>query len=838
MLHLITESNGRPSVSFETCPSKGATVSRGLVCFLCLLAVLFGVSKPARGQITYRASFSESNLIFDREKGFDVVSLKGCLRTRPPGYPDLPSKIVHLILPADGDLVDVSVTAAHEVILEGQFLIAPAQPDRRTDGSSATGWIKPDPVIYNCDSLYPSGPVEVVHEGYMGGTHLVALTLHPLQYQPRLRKLLFYKHLEISLALDESHDLPTRSVLQRRSERAQRLHEEVLSRFVVNKKDASGFICRNLDPVLFKGKAGVSTFPEYLVVTSGELRSAFLPLVEWKTQKGTLAGIVRTDSILSVYSGRDDAERLRNFLIEAYQNGTSWVLLGGDEDVVPIRYAYPYRYGTPADPTYQQICDLYFSDVDGEWDLDNDGIWGQPNHDTPDVYPDLFVGRVPCDDTTEANAFVDKLLSYERNPGAGTADYLTRALWICSDYMRDWNDGEGQHNFLSQYVPSHFYQDLSTLIEYPTGDAPNPVSPDGETCIRIMNQGWGIIGVLAHGKSSAFVAKSHLDNGNPKSWVTTFPGQGDGHGHLPNLENGQKCGIMYSISCSQSAIDADKYPDLGGEPCVGELYPSADKKAGVAFLGCSRSGLVGGSLALFAEFLTKLFDGGLRHHLGVAEALSKCVDPSRPSVYYGHNLFGDPEMPVWTEIPSVLEVAHPEEVPQGRPTIDFFVSSQGNGIGWALVCLCLGGRIVFTGETDQGGHLSCELNLDDVGEMSVVVTKANFLPYEHFITVEEGEVAEIVSFRLFQNYPNPFNPATTIRFSVGGEQNPVHTKLQIYNLLGQEVRTLVDETKSVGEHKVVWDGKDDSAEDVASGIYLYRIQAGGFTQAKRLVLLK
>ncbi|MGB7062690.1 MAG: C25 family cysteine peptidase [Candidatus Zixiibacteriota bacterium] len=835
MIRLITEWNGGPPVSIKTCSKKGAITRRGLTCFLLLLAALFRVSGSAQAPVKHHASFSEADLIFDRKNGFDVVSLGGCVRTHPPGHPDLPSRIIHLILPGDARVTDVSVSDAREVILDGEFLVAPAQPDRKTDGSNLTELVRPNRVIYDSDSLYPPEPVEILDQGYMSGSHLVALVLHPLQCQPRSRKLLFYTQLEISVELYESREVPITSGTQRRSDRVQRLHEEILARFADNKKDVPGFICRNLDPVLFKGEAGASTYPEYLVVTSGELQSAFLPLVEWKTKKGTLAGIVRIDSILSVYSGRDDAEKLRNFLIEAYQNGTSWVLLGGDEDVVPIRYAYPYRYGTPVDPTYQQICDLYFSDVDGQWDRDNDGIWGQPEHDRPDIYPDLFVGRVPCGDSAEAQAFVEKLLCYEKKPGAGAIDYLTRALWICSDYMRDLD----QHSELARWVPSHFHQDLTTLIESPAGDAPNPASPDGATCIQVMDQGWGIIGVLAHGKSSAFVAKSHLDNGNPKSWVTTFPGQNDGHGHLPNLNNESRYGIMYSIACSQSAIDVDKYPDLGGDPCVGEFYPLASRKAGVAFLGYSRAGSVFGSYNLFVSFLTNIFDHRLRHHLGVAEALSRCADPSRRSLNYGHNLFGDPEMPVWTENPSVLVVTHPEEVPQGRPTLDFFVSSQGNGIGQALVCLSLGDKIVFAGETGQDGYLSCELNLDDVGEMSVVATKPNFVPYEHFITVVEGEATPgIESFQLLQNFPNPFNTATIIQFSVGGEQNPIHTKMQIYNLLGQKVRTLVDEPKNVGDHKVIWDGRDDFGKDVASGVYIYRMRAGAFTEARKLVLLK
>jgi hypothetical protein len=654
-----------------------------------------------------------------------------------------------------------------------------------------------------------------------------------------------YTQLEMRVELESRGEAPLTSLARRRSARAQELHDKALARFVDNEGDVVNPAHRYLQPALSGADSESSSYPEYLVVTSPGLRSAFLPLVTWKIKKGIEASVVSVDSILSAHSGRDDAEKLRSFLIEAYQSGTSWVLLGGDEDVVPVRYAYPSNTSTTPSVTDQQICDLYFSDVDGEWDLDGDGIWGEPNQDSPDIYPDLFVGRVPCDNNAEANAFVEKLLNYEKNPGDGETDYLTRALWMSSDQMTDWDGGNGQEGILSQYIPSHFNQDLTTLTESPTGDAPNPAGPDGEICTDVMNEGWGIIGVLAHGKSSGFVAKSHLTNGSPKSWVKTAAGQNDGHGHLPNLQNVSKYGIMYSISCSQSAIDVDKYPYLGGEPSMGEFYPLSSQKAGVAFLGYSRWGWVSISQKLFGEFLENLFAGDPGDHIGVAEALSRCAYPSYRDINYGHNLFGDPEMPVWTDSPSSLAVIHPDEVTMGRTDLSFLVTSEGNGVGQALVSLTLRGGRMFLGETDQDGHLTCEVNLDDIGEMSVVVTRPNFIPYQDSITIalsadvdDDDAQSGIRSLRLSQNFPNPFNPATSIQFSVPGRANPAHTTLRIYNVLGQRVKTLVDEPKEAGNHVVIWDGKDEKARDVSSGIYFYVLKVDDFRETKKMTLMK
>jgi len=102
---------------------------------------------------------------------------------------------------------------------------------------------------------------------------------------------------------------------------------------------------------------------------------------------------------------------------------------------------------------------------------------------------------------------------------------------------------------------------------------------------------------------------------------------------------------------------------------------------------------------------------------------------------------------------------------------------------------------------------------------------------------EQGTTAadEVVSnvpseFELSQNYPNPFNPSTTIQFSLSKSS---HVKILIYSTLGHLVHTLVDEALPPGTYRKQW-----VATDMMSGIYFYRIQAGGFFETKRLVLIK
>jgi len=101
----------------------------------------------------------------------------------------------------------------------------------------------------------------------------------------------------------------------------------------------------------------------------------------------------------------------------------------------------------------------------------------------------------------------------------------------------------------------------------------------------------------------------------------------------------------------------------------------------------------------------------------------------------------------------------------------------------------------------------------------------------------DGEMQEPLPtvFTLDQNFPNPFNPLTTINFAL---PKPNHVLLQVFNILGQKVQTLVDEDLQAGQYVKVWNGEDDEGRPMASGIYFYRIETPEFIQCRKMMLLK
>jgi len=96
-------------------------------------------------------------------------------------------------------------------------------------------------------------------------------------------------------------------------------------------------------------------------------------------------------------------------------------------------------------------------------------------------------------------------------------------------------------------------------------------------------------------------------------------------------------------------------------------------------------------------------------------------------------------------------------------------------------------------------------------------------------------VTRLSDFTLSQNYPNPFNPVTNIQFTL---KKNAQVKINVYNMLGQKVRTLVDKKMIAGTHMVTWNGQDNKGNKLASGIYYYRLESESFNKARKMVMLK
>ncbi len=126
---------------------------------------------------------------------------------------------------------------------------------------------------------------------------------------------------------------------------------------------------------------------------------------------------------------------------------------------------------------------------------------------------------------------------------------------------------------------------------------------------------------------------------------------------------------------------------------------------------------------------------------------------------------------------------------------------------------------------------------DEVLTASFTGTELLFYLKPGFSTtsVEDDPNYLIHSFKLIQNYPNPFNPSTTIDYSIPKTED---VTLEVYNLLGQRVVTLVDENQTAGKHTVQWNGLSQGGQQVSSGVYFYKLVSGEYSNIKKMMLLR
>jgi hypothetical protein len=672
---------------------------------LCMLILIVGTGYLHAG-VTTTIQFDPQDLHIKQDGEYTHVEMVGCSQTGQVGAPSLPLRSVRLVVEPGAEIVDVDVIVSGSERIPGTYQVLPCQ-EPLPIGETGSGIIEPDPEIYGSSEPYPPQVLGSYGAGTMGGYRIASFDVHPVQYTPASGELVIHRQIVVVVT--------TRPQLMEpipRTERGQRTATSVVLSTVDNPEDVVRF-----EPP-FTRLALDDEIIEYLIITTESMAGSFEPLREWKEKKGYRSAIRTVEWIDTNYPvGIDTPERIRLYLQTLYpDSGLVWVLLGGDGDFVPHRNAY-VGYG------YQEFipADLYFSDMDGDWNADGDDKYGEMD-DEVDLEPDVYVGRAPVAYDDQVEDFIQKVLAYER---AVSDDYQLKMLFMAESLDETTDAGDAKDLIDEHCVPVHFqpilklYSGLGNL--------------NIESALAELNAGYGLVNHDGHGNENYMgVGRGYGSGGD--DYLTG--------GHMLSLTNGPRFSFLYTLGCHCGNFEYDD--------CIIERFVQNPDGGGFAIAN-SRYGwyvhrepwLLSGEFdeAFFCQLLQmNQYQAGIGHAAAKMTQITRAQQGAHSGcyryIYYELNLFGDPETPIWTNEVTTLDVTAPDSLLTGEAILcTVMVEEMGAPAEGAVICLSKGDEVYLVGEVGASGEAIFEVTTTRPGPMDLTITYQNSRPHEATISV-------------------------------------------------------------------------------------------------------
>jgi hypothetical protein len=417
------------------------------------------------------------------------------------------------------------------------------------------------------------------------------------------------------------------------------------------------------------------TGAKYLIITSDVFYNVIQPLADWKIKKGIPTKVIP----LSVTG--NNPTQIKNYIINAYNNWNprpEYILLVGSGYRLP-------NVGTSDD---------FYADLTGV---------GNP-------LIELSIGRFPCSSSRQCSTMVAKTVSYERTPLLGDTNWYRKGTTIVDeDYEADsvyWADVRYIHNL---WLTNH-YLHIDSFSYF-----------QGHSTIDVIN-------ALNDGRS--FVTYRGLATVN---WWH-FPL------HPELLNNERKLPVIVSGTCATMSLVDTSY--LGNQCLI--AGSTSNPKGAVGFFGTTiaTSGTGLGRLrgTVVTGFYRSVFQDNVLKLGDAAKRAKFILDSVRPlnyidTRYKEWNLFGDPELPLYTRVPKPLTVTHDTIIQTGPQNYPVTVYQGDNTVANALVCLMMDSIIYTYGYTDNSGNITFTIYSPYPGTMYVTVTASNSILYEKSVTV-------------------------------------------------------------------------------------------------------
>lgn len=730
-----------------------------------LILVFLIVSSSLKSQISHKVSFIEKELTFEKILGenkqeYMKVNYSGLSSQGVEGTPELPMKYIKVRVPVMANNISITIEKISKQNIPLSTRIYPAQPDIPMSSLQPMPFVDHEPVVYNSDNGFPKDIVSIVGNGYLlGNIHIIDLAICPVVYYPKENRLELNSEISFKINYSVSEMASKNDGMLIINRKSGKNVDIDLNNLVVNPDFKEPFI--NTGNSVSSRSISSISLPvyEYVVITNEALKPYFNRLISWKRTKGYNAGVVTMEEILndngitgdpaSTYALNDSAGKLRQYLTYAEVWGTNYVLLGGDGTIVPFRYGTAEKDSWELSGTEDSIsgkipADLYFSDLNGNWRRDSDEFFGEPRDglydDSVDYEPDLFVGRILCENAEEIDNYTYKLIKYERNPGNGDTSYLHKAFLTQADEMQ----ADSQAHYIDDRLPIFFQ--AATIFEETGGAYTNgvPSFPTGDSVIAKMNEGYGFVSWIGHGAPGSITVASSGANDTlrrliiPTRYAVLPSGTiQESANAFTNLTNYTKPSIAYSVSCYNMPYDKVIVNDMDYDYNMGQAFTIAGKFGGPIYLGNTRDGLIFASRDLFAGFLFRIRERS-EYNIGVSEAMSKSFFSNaynhKHFLCLTHNLLGCPEIEMWTGNPQIMNETN---IYITRSETNLSVSVHN--IDKPKICV----SGLFGGNSFHSSIDSTDMPpISDIPtNYTVAITKHNFIPYVAPLFLQNEEVS-------------------------------------------------------------------------------------------------
>lgn len=606
-----------------------------------------------------------------RLPGASVPSVAGGYAGAREGFPMLPIFPAGVELPPGEKPLSVSCSAQWETVASDVY-VPPLPAPAPLSLPAVSPQAEESGEAYGSPYFWPEEAAELTGWGFSEGRPVAQLLVSPLRWNPRTGELQRLTSLRVSIETAPSISSP------------------------IPRTD--------------------SQFTRMLIVTDQAFLVPFDQLADRRTAQGILTEVVTIDSVYATASGRDEAEMLRNFVKDYHAEvGLDYLLLGGDTGTIPFRKAYAMTCEAGFHSREDSLpCDHYFADLDGDWDANGNGTFGETD-DGVDLYSDIFVGRAPVETLSDAETFAANIAAYEdclHEDHYQSVLFLAEILWW-NPYT---NSGESKDMIEEEFLPG--FLDVTKLYEALGNENP-------ATTMAALNQGQNFINHAGHAwYSSLGVGEGYID-----------------YVDVDAMNSGGRFGAsFYSIGCWSAAFDFD---------AIGEHFLTNPDGGTVGYVGNSSYGWgsPGNPCYGYSDALDHLFHDLLYSDwsLTTGELLALTKEYFIPysqweNVYRWHqydvNLLGDPSLRPYRSTPAVITVDCPDMV---TVNMEYFpIQVSGAPVTGLTVCLRDQGSNWQVTELDATGYNSFHLQQPPSGSLQVTVTGPGVRRTELDIPVSSG----------------------------------------------------------------------------------------------------